>query len=339
MSLVIHTIPQLLFSSDFPDVEITTTASTTVYFAVHVGSSVVMGEKYVADYDGNVTVRGLNDIINETMEANGEQTSMVQVKAGETPSSLTTVTTRVIYSRYHIIGTTVGDFLSSHFLRRGEVSQTTRTATETLRYYCDESYTETMQIVGMSLEGETETVTVTTSRAAGVVEIDASYATILDLFEDIDTLASYRISIDDRVAFYYVIDIPMYEFTFRNMFGYSETCRLQGVFTKNFTTEKSFATANGRQMQYDVSHEMTMTIDSSAMNLLDIEIFMDMATSDEVTYLGEPALIVEYECNPSNHNGTANKVSVEFEFANNRLAAYLGESGRVFTEEFTKQYY
>jgi len=338
MALSIATIPALLFSADFPEIDITaTTQDSDVVVVVSLGSTQIFTSTY-RPYSGHVIVRGMNEIINEQMLAGNIQTTTVNISATY-QGSTTVATTTAIYSRYHIFGITAQNFINSHFLRRGEVSQTTRTATETLRYYSALAAQETMTVVATGTDGTVQTTTVTTARQAGIVSINASYSAILALFPTMSSIAAYRISVEDKVAFYYVIDTPMYEFTFRNMFGYTEVCRLSGVFTKNFSTEKSFAICAGQRKQYDVTHEMTMSIETSAMNLLDVEIFVDMATSDSITYLGEPALVVEYECNPSSKNGSVNTASLEFEFVNRQLAVYIGESGRTFTNEFTNQYY
>lgn len=338
MALSIATIPALLFSADFPEIDITaTTQDSDVVVSVSFGSTQIFTSTY-RPYNGHVIVRGMNEVMNEEMPSRNIQTSTVYISATYQGTTIV-ATTFVIYSRYHIFGITAQNFLNNHFLRRGEVSQTTRTATETLRYYCDTSYSEVMTVVATGTDGTVQTTTVTTARTAGVISINASYATILALFPTMTSIAAYRISIEDKVAFYYVIDTPMYEFTFRNMFGYTEVCRISGVFTKNFSTEKSFAICAGQRKQYDVTHEMTMSIETSAMNLLDVEIFVDMATSDSITYLGESALVIEYDCNPSSKNGSINTASIEFAFVNRQLAAYIGESGRTFTNEFTNQYY
>ena len=370
MSLLLATtLPTYVFTSQIPDVHITTTY-TQVTATLTVGGTTVHTTT-LYPYNGHAVLTDLRSIIEETLLA--RELCFAAARITVTAGDNITATSPTFYAIYcaHSLPTNLSaeEYLRTHFLttrqdytlprQDNSLSGTAGALTFTGLAFPGETLTLRAIIVVEHTERdsyELQTVTSTLSEqsyeALSTFSLSITYDSILTrasgIVQEVGRVLAFTIWAGSRSLNIFCTDnTPDLSFLFRNPFGIYETLALTAVTRQQLEKTASTAILARKLSLYDISLDGTYKTEVANLTFSQSATLLQLYASPGIRLI-DPALddfndypevlIESLDCNPSDTDDGLQTATLEWRFADRRprlMRTLPTASEGIFTSEYT----
>lgn len=356
-------VPELMFSSQIPDVVKVKTDMPSVVFRIR--DCGVTSENSIIllpldAFDDEICIYDLRSVIEDYMAGKGIAFASFELVCDKVDTgegyAWDSLVLNVLYCS-HGINCSASWFASHFFLTtlRGKLSY--RNVEEDLYYYMrkGESGIISYQMV-VSDNGTTKPLykSVPVSADRDMVRcLPCGYGQMARLMELKDgvTILSVSITIGERsFSMFYSDGVPSVDFYFRNAFNVYEHCPIVCKTTEKTSTERSIAMCNGRQSFYDQKDSRKNEIETAPLSPLvarwmsqlaiSREAYIAPSCTDDVTDMHE-ILVTDSDLAISDTDDEMNIVKLTWEYPDGKPDIEMGIEGSVsnlYSKEYNETY-
>lgn len=370
MALSVTTLDSAYFTSQVPDITISTSLSSAMFILKRIIHTMYNGDTYDSVFstsyyvvNGEVTVSDIRSIIENYMLTNDLAVAEfeIEVRSG-TDNSTQSIT--VVYCKQVTQGLSAEYFLTNHFLSSESQRFITPDAEIPLQYYfphTEYDYTPghyrivtfTYRIVLRLADGTLETYTSTSGGRSnwGMKTLNVKLSNIRSMVSSygVCDILSFSIIVSGRRATFYVDNRhSQRQFYFRNAFNVWELAIIPASQKTLTETESSMALCGDTFIPYDIEHKRTFEVQTAPLLLSHAKWMEQLVTSREIRVKdtsGTPLaqlpqiLIVDYTFEVDDAPGAINTFNFTWKYANQRSYINLSHvTAGIFSEQFTEQF-
>ena len=351
-------IPQLLFSSQFPDLAFATSDDSEAAVSLHAGNTEIFQATHIP-YGRVINVHDLRSVIEYYMRQHNLTLEAFQLRVTHIQTTAVAASFKVVYLEQHFTGDTA-EFLRNNFLTTMAGKLMSPKTTEYLHFFSEAFAQEVIKyrVVARVYDDEPRTFQKTVQPSVGTSDAIRTITVTHDVMVDAVTSNGWNaeavtvlacsVQVGARVFTYYVQDCePNLTLYFRNAFNRFECCALNAVTTQKPKVERSIAVTNRVSSFYNQQNEKQYEVETAGLTMEQARWIEQLFYSHDVRMdIGETAnpqlmpivLINDTTCEVSDEDGELNSVKFTYQYQDRRTwlqTDYLSvDHERVFTEEF-----